>query len=137
MAQTFYDGTLVSNPDFLCKAGVGVSRLLHGGVPEHLRNELQLLSVLEHERGEGVSQIVEPDVRQTSFLQKRFVGAAVEVVAAHDGSDGRGEDESQVPPESPVAKPLLALPEAVGAEKRVGARKCEPDMNPRYSCSGF
>ena len=28
--------------------------LLDGGVPEHLGDQLQLLSVLEHERGEGV-----------------------------------------------------------------------------------
>lgn len=33
---------------------VGVGGLLDGGVPEHLRDQLQLLPVLEHERGEGV-----------------------------------------------------------------------------------
>ena len=56
---------------------------------------------------------IEPDVRQTGPPQKRFVGAAVEVVAAHDGADSGGEDESKVAPELPVANPLLVLSEAV------------------------
>ena len=33
--------------------GVGVGGLLHGSVPEHLRDQLQLLPVLGHERGEN------------------------------------------------------------------------------------
>ncbi len=53
--------------------GVGVGGLLHGGVSQHLRDQLQLLPVLEHERGEGVPKVIEPDVRQASFLQERFV----------------------------------------------------------------
>jgi DNA-binding transcriptional LysR family regulator len=31
--------------------GVGVGCLPHRGVPEHLRDQLQLLSILEHDRG--------------------------------------------------------------------------------------
>ena len=34
--------------------GVGVGGLLYGGVPEHLRDQLQLFLVLEHECGESV-----------------------------------------------------------------------------------
>ena len=93
--------------------GVGVGGLLHRSVPQHLRDQLQLLPVLEHERGEGVPKVVEPDVRQTGPPRKRFVGAAVEVVVAHDGADSGGEDESKVAPELPVAKPLLVLSKGV------------------------
>ena len=57
--------------------GVSVGCLPHRGVPEHLRDQLQLLPVLEHERGEGVPKVVEPDVQQTGPPQKRFVGVAV------------------------------------------------------------
>src|SRR5215213_4877897 len=42
--------------------GVGVGGLLYGGMPEHLRDELQLLPVLKHECGEGVPEVVESDV---------------------------------------------------------------------------
>ncbi len=103
--------------------GIRVGSLLDGGVSEHLRDQLQLLPVLKHERGKGVPKIVEPNVRQTSFLQERFVGAAMEVVAAHDGS-GRGrEDEAEVAPEPSVAKPLLVLPEAMPLQGLDGDRE--------------
>ena len=62
--------------------GVGIGSLLHGGVPEHLRDQLQLLLVLKHERGKGVPEVVETNVRQTSALEERLVRAAVKVVAA-------------------------------------------------------
>ncbi len=55
---------------------VGVSGLLHGGVSEHLRDELQLLPVLEYQGGKSMPEVVEPDVRQTGALEERFVGAA-------------------------------------------------------------
>ncbi len=52
-------------------------------------DQLHLLAVLEHERGEGVPKVVESDIRQAGALEERLVGAAVEVVAAHDGADGK------------------------------------------------
>ena len=55
---------------------VGVGGLLHGGMPEHLRDELQLLPVLEHECGKGVPEVVESDAWQAGALQKRLVGTA-------------------------------------------------------------
>src|SRR5215203_5779546 len=92
---------------------VGIGGLLHRGVPQHLRDELQLLPVLEHECGEGVPEVVESDVRQACLLEERLVGATVEVVAAHYCA-GRGrEDESQVAPESRVAQALFGLADAV------------------------
>jgi hypothetical protein len=104
--------------------GVGVGGLLHGGMPEHLRDELQLLPVLEHECGEGVPEVVESDVWQAGALQKRLVGTAVEVVATHYGA-GRGrEDEIQVGPQPPVAKPLFVLLEAVFLEGSTATGRC-------------
>ena len=52
-------------------------------------DQVHLLAVLEHERGEGVPKVVESDIRQAGALEERLVGAAVEVVAAHDGADGK------------------------------------------------
>ena len=74
--------------------GVSVGGLLDGGVPEHLRDQLQLLLVLEHKSSEGVPKIVKANIRQASTLEKRLIGTAVQVVAAHYGAGGGREDKS-------------------------------------------
>jgi hypothetical protein len=102
---------------------VGVEGDGCGGVPEHLGDQLQLLAVLEHECGKGVPKVVESDIRQACALEERLVGAAVEVVAAHDGADSGREDESQVTPESRITQALFALPEAVLFEGLDGDRE--------------
>ena len=77
--------------------GVGVGGLLHRGVSQHLRDQLQLLLVLEHERGEGVPEIVEPDVRQTGTPQKRFVEKEMTIsIVQRDGSVARFPREALV-----------------------------------------
>src|SRR5215212_7345602 len=103
--------------------GVGVGCLPHRGVPEHLGDQLKLLLVLEHECGEGVPKVIESDIRQACLLKQRLVGAAVEVVTAHDGAGSRWEDESKVAPEPLVAEPLLVLSEAVFLEGLDGDRE--------------
>src|SRR5215218_1334627 len=74
--------------------GVSVSGLLDGSVPQHLRDQLQLFLVLEYGCGEGVPKVVESDIRPACLLKQRLVGAAVEVVAAHDSAGSRREDEA-------------------------------------------
>src|SRR5829696_3794760 len=103
--------------------GVGIGCLPHRGVPEHLRDQLQLFLVLEHECGEGVPKVIEPDIRQACLLKQRLVGAAVEVVPAHNGAGSRREDKPKVAPEPSVANPLLVLSEAVFLEGLVGDRE--------------
>ena len=50
----------------------------------------------------------------------------MEVVAAHDGADSGREDEPQVAPEPPAAKPLLVLAKAVPFEGLDGDGKQLP-----------
>ena len=88
--------------------GVGIGCLPHRGVPKYLRDQLQLFLVLGHECGEGVPKVVEPDIRQARLLKQRLlVGAAVEVVAAHDGAYGGRilEQGGTGPPSKSARKP--------------------------------
>ena len=51
---------------------VGVGGLLHRSVLQHLRDQLQLLPILEHESGEGVPEVIESDVGQIGAIEERL-----------------------------------------------------------------
>jgi hypothetical protein len=55
---------------------VGAGGLFYGGVSQHLRDQLELLLVLEHEGGKGVPEVVETNVFQPKKRRSLYTGAS-------------------------------------------------------------
>ena len=73
---------------------------------EHFLNHLGVCAHDEHERGAGVPEVMEADIRKPGTYKERFEGAGDEVVAADGRADPRREYQVAI---SPEFDKLLAL----------------------------
>jgi hypothetical protein len=59
-----------------------LNRRLDGGMTHHLLHHLRVLSTLEHQRREGVSEVVEAQGGgEACAFDQRLAGAGVDIVA--------------------------------------------------------
>jgi hypothetical protein len=80
---------------------VGAQRELDVRVSQKLLHELRFHPLGEEDRGTGMPQVVEADVRQSSLLEERLEAAPVYVGRLERGADLRGEHQPPIPIQRP------------------------------------
>ena len=83
---------------------------------EHFLNTLGVCAHDEHERGAGVPEVMEADIRKPGTYKERFEGAGDEVVAADGRADPRREYQVAISPEFDKLLALFHLAFAVFLE---------------------
>jgi hypothetical protein len=73
---------------------VSIQRDRDGGVPEHLGDDLRVYALRQQQRGAGVPEVVEADLRQPGPPKQGFPVPVVQVVAVRGVAPRVGEDEA-------------------------------------------
>jgi hypothetical protein len=85
---------------------------------KYLLQDLRVLPALEPERGEGVAEVVEADIRQIRPLEERLEVPTTQIVRTHWGTQLRRENEASI------------LLQAVVLQLLLEGRLCSPHMMP-------
>src|SRR5918998_3072033 len=82
-----------------------------------LLQNLRVFPALEPERGEGVAEVVEADIRQTCPHEERLEVPTTQIVRAHRGARLRRENQAMVLLQAVIPQLLLELTLAVSPQR--------------------
>jgi len=114
--------------------GVQVHRDAGVGVAEHFADDLGMDPRREQQRGRGVPQVVEANLRQAEALEQRVELALQRVLRVERAAVAGGEDEVQVAPLLAGSPAVVLLPPPLFAQ-RVHRRRRQ--LDPPHRTGGF